>query len=583
MFVCLQVYAGSDDSANVLSLFNILVTYALTHPDVSYCQGMSDIASPLLVVESDEAAAYLCFCGLMKRMRKNFTIDGQNMSIMFEHLALLLRHRDPDFYAYLESQGASDMLFTYRWLLLELKREFPLDDALLMLEVMWSSLPPNPPETELELADPGYSLTSLTCSPQSPSVASLSKNYLRIKSLCRQVKLRSEMEGNEENSGTSPGASAGEYAAAGHQSSHVSPSTAITPAEEMKTFDPSEFEPADDPATKELLDRGTSIDESLKVKPEPEIRSKDGVQAKSNQNQERCDVEIAKEFRSKIDETDSTSELRSSLCETKTPPGSPKRPDTITLNKTFVPNTLAKPGTEPSEAEVVVPQNCATKTSETSSEASEQLATLESRKLGTSTEEKRSVESVLSKNEDHKPPAPNASSQKNVSAAPEAPDGSASSKSQASAADSKSPSSSKESTPRKMRRTLVLTESGVTEETVILNSCEEATESGDGEEEGHPSIDFIKVQEKLPKLPSPMEFGDGNPFLMFLCLTLLVQERDHIVQNRMDSNDLAMHFVKLVRRHDVYKVLHQAQSLYAVYLRAQTMAAHSDSKEDVSV
>lgn len=41
-------YAGNDDNQNIASLFNILTTYALNHPAVSYCQGMSDFASPLL-------------------------------------------------------------------------------------------------------------------------------------------------------------------------------------------------------------------------------------------------------------------------------------------------------------------------------------------------------------------------------------------------------------------------------------------------------------------------------------------------------------------------------------------------------
>lgn len=38
-------YAGSDDNQNIASLFNILTTYALNHPAVSYCQGMSDIGN----------------------------------------------------------------------------------------------------------------------------------------------------------------------------------------------------------------------------------------------------------------------------------------------------------------------------------------------------------------------------------------------------------------------------------------------------------------------------------------------------------------------------------------------------------
>lgn len=46
---------------------------------------------------------------------------------------------------------ADDLLFCYRWLLLELKREFAFDDALHMLEVLWSSLPPDPPAESLPL------------------------------------------------------------------------------------------------------------------------------------------------------------------------------------------------------------------------------------------------------------------------------------------------------------------------------------------------------------------------------------------------------------------------------------------------
>ena len=35
-----EFYAGADDNKNVISLFNLLVTYAMTHPQISYCQGM---------------------------------------------------------------------------------------------------------------------------------------------------------------------------------------------------------------------------------------------------------------------------------------------------------------------------------------------------------------------------------------------------------------------------------------------------------------------------------------------------------------------------------------------------------------
>ncbi|XP_023339520.1 TBC1 domain family member 25 isoform X3 [Eurytemora carolleeae] len=60
-------YAG-EGNHNVTSLFNILTTYALNHPSVSYCQGMSDLASPILVIMVEESHAYICFTALMNRL-----------------------------------------------------------------------------------------------------------------------------------------------------------------------------------------------------------------------------------------------------------------------------------------------------------------------------------------------------------------------------------------------------------------------------------------------------------------------------------------------------------------------------------
>lgn len=78
--------------------------YALNHPTVSYCQGMSDIASPLLVVMTNEAHAYICLCALMSRLHPNFLLDGEAMTLKFAHLTESLQIYDPMFYAYLQSQ-----------------------------------------------------------------------------------------------------------------------------------------------------------------------------------------------------------------------------------------------------------------------------------------------------------------------------------------------------------------------------------------------------------------------------------------------------------------------------------------------
>lgn len=145
-------YAGDENrNANLMALFNILTTYALAHPEVSYCQGMSDLASPLLVVVKEESMAYLCFCALMRRMRDNFSCDGWTMTRKFHHLSELVQYYDPIFYEYLSEMHSEDLLFTYRWLLLDLKREFAFDDALLLMEVIWASLPSRPPEPGCDL------------------------------------------------------------------------------------------------------------------------------------------------------------------------------------------------------------------------------------------------------------------------------------------------------------------------------------------------------------------------------------------------------------------------------------------------
>lgn len=90
----------------------------------------------------------------------------------------------------------------------------------------------------------------------------------------------------------------------------------------------------------------------------------------------------------------------------------------------------------------------------------------------------------------------------------------------------------------------------------MTNSCEEVTEA-------------IKTSNLLPP---PNEFGGGNPFLMFLCLTLLTQHRDHIISKAMDYNEMAMHFDKMVRRHNVIRVLNQARQMYARYIKQQSIA-----------
>jgi TBC1 domain family member 25 len=125
------------------------------------------------------------------------------------------------------------------------------------------------------------------------------------------------------------------------------------------------------------------------------------------------------------------------------------------------------------------------------------------------------------------------------------------------------------------------TESSPTNENDLINSCVEASEIAptpltttttpavESRSQTTPVIEPSSSAStaRCVELPSPSEFGNGNPFLMFLCLTLLIQHRDYIMQNNLDYNEMAMHFDKMVRKHNVMKVLNQARRLYQDYLR----------------
>ena len=68
---------------------------------------MSDLLSPLLVTMNDESHAYICFCALMQRLKKNFLSDGIAMTQKFQHLSEGLLYYDPEFYAYLKRHQVS--------------------------------------------------------------------------------------------------------------------------------------------------------------------------------------------------------------------------------------------------------------------------------------------------------------------------------------------------------------------------------------------------------------------------------------------------------------------------------------------
>ncbi|XP_058790396.1 TBC1 domain family member 16 isoform X2 [Phymastichus coffea] len=130
-------YAG-EDNPNIEIMKNILLNYAVYNARLGYTQGMSDLLSPLLAELNDEEASFWCFAGLMQRSVAVCTPTDVDMDRNLCSLRELLRIMVPDFYAHLEKHtDALELLFCHRWILLCLKREFPMEVALMMWEACW--------------------------------------------------------------------------------------------------------------------------------------------------------------------------------------------------------------------------------------------------------------------------------------------------------------------------------------------------------------------------------------------------------------------------------------------------------------
>lgn len=141
------------------------------------------------------------------------------------------------------------------------------------------------------------------------------------------------------------------------------------------------------------------------------------------------------------------------------------------------------------------------------------------------------------------------------------------------------------SDPGQLRQKTNQEMSGTAPVSAMTNSCEEVTEHT--LRNTTPSVSSTRqpLQCSNNLLPPPSEFGGGNPFLMFLCLTVLRQHRDIVMSNGMDYNEMAMHFDKMIRKHNVMRVLNQARQMFATYLRQQTSLSNNTvhSNSDLNV
>ena len=133
-----EYFAGTDNK-NLDVLFDLLLTYAFYNMDLGYCQGMSDILSPILYVVQDEVDAFWCFCSVMDHMETNFHMEQVGMKNQLHNLGHILRLVDQDLYHYLDVTQSLSFFYCFRWILINFKREFDFVHVLRLWECFWAN------------------------------------------------------------------------------------------------------------------------------------------------------------------------------------------------------------------------------------------------------------------------------------------------------------------------------------------------------------------------------------------------------------------------------------------------------------
>ena len=129
--------------------------------EIGYIQGMCDLVAPLLVIFDDgkriyvqkwlaelyiwlktlikESIAFGCFKQLMKRMSANFP-HGSAMDQNFTNMRVLIQILDTDLYEHMYHRGDfTHFYFSYRWFLLDFKRELLYEDVFSVWETIWAA------------------------------------------------------------------------------------------------------------------------------------------------------------------------------------------------------------------------------------------------------------------------------------------------------------------------------------------------------------------------------------------------------------------------------------------------------------
>lgn len=119
-------------------LVAVLEAYALYDPEIGYCQGMSDLLSPIITVITEDHEAFWCFVSFMRKARHNFRLDEVGIRKQLNIVSKIIKSKDSHLYRHLEKLQAEDCFFVYRMVVVLFRRELTFEQTSCLWEVMWA-------------------------------------------------------------------------------------------------------------------------------------------------------------------------------------------------------------------------------------------------------------------------------------------------------------------------------------------------------------------------------------------------------------------------------------------------------------
>jgi len=119
-------------------LVGLLEAYAVYDPEIGYCQGMSDLLSPIIAVMEDDDEAFWCFVGFMRKARHNFRLDEVGIRRQLKIVSQIIKRKDSHLYRHLQKLQAEDCFFVYRMVVVLFRRELTFEQTVCLWEVMWA-------------------------------------------------------------------------------------------------------------------------------------------------------------------------------------------------------------------------------------------------------------------------------------------------------------------------------------------------------------------------------------------------------------------------------------------------------------